>query len=57
MLYSATIKQNGTIETEVIDREGTECSRLRQFIGGVGEIISDEETGPECDEVREIETN
>lgn len=55
MKYSAIIKQDGTIETEVIDREGTQCSKLRQFVGGVGQIVSDEQTGPECDEVHEVE--
>ena len=57
MLYSATIKQDGTITTEVIEREGTQCSKLLQFVGNVGVVLSDEETGPECDEVHEVETN
>jgi len=57
MLYAATIKQDGTITTEVIEREGTQCSKLLQFVDSVGVVISDEETGPECDEVHEIETH
>lgn len=57
MLYSVVIQKDGQVVTEVVERQGTQCTKLQQFVGGYGQILSDEQTGPECDEVHEVEFN
>lgn len=46
--YSYTIKADGTIVTEVLDRGGHVCSSVRAITNSLGKQLSDEETGPEC---------
>ena len=54
MRFSATIKKDGTIVTEVTDRGEHLCSEVYKVTSRVGEQLSDEEIGPECDTVHEF---
>lgn len=47
------IDQEGNVVTEVVDRQGENCSGAVKLAQGLGTITSDEQTGPECDEVHE----
>jgi hypothetical protein len=55
MKVKFTIKhEDGKVVTEVLDRQGQQCSKVKQVTNALGREISDEETGPECDKVEEI---
>ena len=54
MKFEARIKKDGTVVTEVIDREQHLCSEIYKVTNAVGEQVSDETIGPECDDVHEI---
>ena len=53
--WECIIKKNGEVVTSVLERGNTECSRVKQFTDGVGREVSDEQTGPECDDVHEVQ--
>lgn len=57
MEFTATIKKNGILVTEVTNREDTICSNIKRITNSVGTEISDEHIGPECDKVSEVETD
>jgi len=46
--------ETGELETEVINRNEHLCSEVYKVTNAIGTQISDEEIGPECDEVHEI---
>ena len=54
MRIKATIKKNGEVVTEVLDREQQNCAKVKQVTDALGRELSDERTGPECDKVEEI---
>lgn len=55
MEFEVRIKKDGTRTHEVLQREaGENCQMIRQFDGG-GVVLSDEQTGPDCDEVHETQ--
>lgn len=55
MKVKFTIKHDdGKIITEVLDRQGQQCSNIKQVTNALGRELSDEKTGPECDKVEEI---
>jgi len=54
MKFKVVIKKDGTVVTEVTDRGQHLCSEIYQVTNSVGRQISDEEIGPECDSVNEI---
>ena len=57
MKCKATISLNNhpeRIVTEVVDREGEQCSTVLKVTNNLGKMLSDEHTGPDCDRVEEI---
>jgi hypothetical protein len=56
MKFKAVIKQDGKIVTEVLDRGQHLCSEVYKVTNAVGRQLSDEEIGPECDKVDEIQS-
>jgi hypothetical protein len=54
MKFTATIKKDGKVVTEVIDRGSHLCSEVYKVTTAVGRQLSDEEIGPECDTVTEV---
>lgn len=54
MKVKATIKKDGTMVNEVMDRQQHHCSMVYQMTRAVGTQVSDEDTGPECDTVQEV---
>lgn len=54
MEFKAIIKKSGEVVTEVIDRQEHLCSEIYKVTNAMGRQVSDEETGPECDRVEEI---
>ena len=55
MKFKVTIKKDGTVVTEVLDRGSHLCSEVYKVTNAVGKQLSDEEIGPECDSVHEIQ--
>ncbi len=56
MEFIVRIHQDGTSTHEVLNREeGENCQMIKQF--GSGVLVSDEQTGPDCDEVHETQTS
>ncbi len=56
MKFSITINKDGTSQTEVLERqEGEQCVQVRQIAGALGDVLTDEVIGPECDTVYERE--
>lgn len=56
MKWECIINEDGTVETNVLERQsGTQCGKVKQFTDGIGMELSDEATGPECDDVHEIQ--
>lgn len=56
MRWEHIINQDGTVETNVLERQdGVQCNKIRQFTAGIGRELSDEQTGPECDDVHEVQ--
>lgn len=54
MEFLVCINPNGSRTHEVTQREeGENCQMIRQF--DVGVVVSDEQTGPDCDEVHETQ--
>lgn len=49
MEFTAKILKDGNVVTEVIDRGQHLCSKIYEVTNAVGEQLSDEEIGPECD--------
>lgn len=47
------IKEDGTVITEVLDREGSDCKEVYKLTEHIGKQISEEVTGPDCDSVHE----
>jgi hypothetical protein len=54
MMFKAVIKQDGTVITEVSDRDPHLCGEVYKVTNAIGKQLSDEEIGPECDTVNEI---
>lgn len=55
MRVKVVIKKDGTVVTEVLDRGSHLCSEIYKVTNAVGKQLSDEEIGPECDTVHEIQ--
>lgn len=55
MKGKTTIKKDGKLVTEVIDRGEHLCSSVTKVTNAIGRQISDEEIGPEGDTVQEVE--
>jgi hypothetical protein len=50
------IKEDGTVVTTVLERGDVECSVVqRQATNNLGRELSHERTGPECDDVHEVQ--
>lgn len=50
------IKKDGQLITEVLEKsQAVQCSAVKQYTGGFGKEVSDEQTGPECDDVHEVQ--
>lgn len=47
------IKKDGTVTTEVLDREGQDCKEVYKLTENIGKRISEETTGPDCNDVHE----
>lgn len=47
------IKKDGRVIQEVVDREGEDCKTIHRVIASIGKTVSEEVTGPDCDEVHE----
>lgn len=54
MLFRATIKKDGRIVTKVLDRGSHLCSSVYKLTNAIGQQLSDEDIGPECDLVDEV---
>lgn len=55
MKFKVVIKKDGTVVTEVLDRGNHLCSEVYKVTNAVGRQLSDEEIGPECDSVHEVQ--
>lgn len=55
MRFKVVIKKDGTVVTEVLDRGSHLCSEVYKVTNAVGKQLSDEEIGPECDSVNEVQ--
>jgi hypothetical protein len=53
MEFEARIKTDGTIVTDVKDRQGQDCNNIKRITQLMGKELSDERTGPDCDTVHE----
>ena len=53
MKCKTTIKKDGQVVTEVVDRGEHLCSDVYKVTSRLGRQISDEEIGPDCDSVHE----
>ena len=50
------VRKDGEIVTNILERGGVECSQISQHATqGLGKELSDERTGPECDDVHETQ--
>lgn len=47
------IRPDGTSVTEVLDREGENCSQVTKITERIGRQTGEEITGPDCDTVQE----
>lgn len=54
MKFEVIIKEDGTMVTEVLDRQDAICSNIKKVTNAVGRELSDEHIGPECDKVEEV---
>ena len=52
--FECFIDEEGQIKTNVLEG-GTHCGQVKQFTGALGTELSDEKTGPDCDDVHEIQ--
>ena len=56
MKWEHIISEDGTVETNVIERQqGVQCSKITQLTDGIGQELGNEQTGPECDDVHEVQ--
>ena len=53
MKVKTIIKKDGTVVTEVIDREGQDCKNVLKITELIGRETDHELTGPDCDSVHE----
>jgi len=53
MRGKTTIKKDGTIVTEVLDRENSDCKEVYKLTERIGRQVSEEVIGPDCDSVHE----
>ncbi len=51
------IRKDGTIETEVLDREGQDCKDVYKLTQHMGSQYHEEITGPDCDTAHETTFN
>jgi hypothetical protein len=49
MRGKTTIKPDGTIITEVLEREGQDCKEVMRLTERIGQQVGEEITGPDCD--------
>ncbi len=54
MKFKATIRKDGSVVTEVLDRGSHLCTEIYRVTNAVGKQMSDEETGPDCEPVVEV---
>ena len=54
MRGTITIKQDGTVVTEVTEREGDNCQSIRVFTDSLGHELEETRTGPDCDSAEEV---
>jgi hypothetical protein len=47
------IKKDGTVITEVLDRQGGDCKEVYKITERLGTQTGEEITGPDCDTVHE----
>jgi hypothetical protein len=57
MQLKFTIRKDGTFATEVLDREGQDCREVTRLTDQLGQKLSEEVTGPDCDTVHETTAN
>jgi len=55
MKMEVFIYEDGTVVTQVMDRGSHLCSEVYRVTNAVGKQLSDEEIGPECDTVHEVQ--
>lgn len=55
MKMEVYIYPDGTVVTQVMDRGSHLCSEVYKVTNAVGKQLSDEEIGPECDSVHEVQ--
>lgn len=56
MKWEHIINEDGTIVTTILERQsGTQCSKIKQLTSVIGQTLSDEQIGPECDDTHEIQ--
>ena len=55
MKMEVFIYEDGQIVTQVLDRGSHLCSEVYRVTNAVGKQLSDEEIGPECDTVHEVQ--
>jgi len=55
MKMEVFIYEDGTVVTQVMDRGSHLCSEVYRVTNAVGKQLSDEEIGPECDSVHEVQ--
>lgn len=51
--YTIPANGDGTFKIEVIDRGTENCNNIVHTAQRMGSVLSDERTGPDCDEVHE----
>jgi hypothetical protein len=55
MKIKATIKKDGTVVNQVVDRQEHLCSKVYQVTRRLGKQLSDDEIGPECENTRTVD--
>lgn len=55
MKMEVFIYEDGQVVTQVTDRGQHLCSEVYKVTNAVGKQLSDEEIGPECDSVHEVQ--
>jgi hypothetical protein len=55
MEFKVTIKPDGKLITEVINRGSEHCTEIHRVTNAIaGRELSDEQIGPDCDRVEEV---
>jgi len=49
MKLKFTIGKDGSVVTEVLDREGSDCKQVYKLTERLGQTTGEEITGPDCD--------